>query len=322
MSCMIGPISSPCRCCACSWSPCTRSWYAASLSRIVFWRASLAAGLSVSSAFVYAAIIVFSESPIFWTCCWYDDISFWNCASASARPGACARIARESMYANLRVPCAWTATGATAKTASATTLARTNLIMVAPEMLEDLAELEVQLPGWCNLPLRVHAIEAVADVDPERGDRRDHRGAEPDAALEAHVDVARALPHVARVEEEVDVDLLVEAHPELGARRQERAPEVVDRVRAAAVAPVRQHAARSHRELGIAAELLSELDAAEDELLVLEERARVPEHRAGAQLRPEDELDRRRSRLASAQLPDRRVAEDFGRVALEGGVAA
>src|SRR5688572_27302201 len=153
--------------------------------------------------------------------------------------------------------------------------------------LEEIAELEVQLPTWLGPAQRVNSVEAVGVVDPERSERRDDGRADAGAAEQARgIELRRARPDVAGVEEGRDVEHLGHAHAQLSRHRVERLPE---RVGARAVGAGRGVVAeRRDRRLVVAAQRNEELRAAEGEQL-LEER-RAPEHEPRPGLEAEHEL--------------------------------
>src|SRR5439155_23305840 len=67
--------------------------------------------------------------------------------------------------------------------------------------LEEIAELEVQLPAWRGPAELVELIESVRVVDPERSEWRDDRGADPSAPERAWgVELGGPGPDVAGVE--------------------------------------------------------------------------------------------------------------------------
>src|SRR5690606_4970651 len=120
----------------------------------------------------------------------------------------------------------------------------------------------MQLPPRVGVAEGVEAVEAIGDVDAQRTERADGRGAEAGAAEETRgIEVARTIPEVAGVVERREVQRLVDGQADLGRRGEERAAEGfelgVERARR------RAEAARRDRELRIAAQRLAELHAAQ-----------------------------------------------------------
>src|SRR5204863_1367795 len=157
----------------------------------------------------------------------------------------------------------------------------------APRLLEEVAELKVQFPGWLRVAQDVHPVEAVRIVDAEWSERRNHGRADAGAAEQpGRIELRRPIPDVAGVQERREIEHLRHAHAQLAGKGEER---LAERIRARAVGPgggiVPE---RRDGGLVIAAERNEELGAAQGEQL-FEER-RVAEHEAGPRREAEDEL--------------------------------
>src|SRR5512146_1187262 len=150
--------------------------------------------------------------------------------------------------------------------------------MNAPK-LEDLTELEVDLPLGVLVAELVEPVEPVPQIDPQWPQRGHQRRANSRSPEESRrIEVTRALVQVARVVKPIDVHLLVESQPQLERAAIERIAErPALRVE---LIDVRDESVRRDRELLVATELLAVLHAAEREGLGHEERSRIAEQRA------------------------------------------
>src|SRR5262249_32151040 len=92
--------------------------------------------------------------------------------------------------------------------------------------LEELTELEVDLPIWCPPAKRIGPVETVTEVQTQRPQRR-HQGCTKARAAEqtGWVEVPRACPKVAGIEERGKIQLRTHAETEFRRRREERATE-------------------------------------------------------------------------------------------------
>src|SRR5690348_7060855 len=133
--------------------------------------------------------------------------------------------------------------------------------------LEEIAQPEVQLPFGIWPTERIHAVEPVGPVESEWTEGRDDLDADPRAAEQPRgIELVRAVPQVARVEEEIGVEHLVEADAELRRRREEHVAERRG-LRLSVVLRARIVSLRRDRELVVAAQHFTVLRAAQRELL-------------------------------------------------------
>src|SRR3982074_2869863 len=94
--------------------------------------------------------------------------------------------------------------------------------------LEEIAELEVQLPTGRGPSEDIDPVEAVGVIDAERSERRDDGGADPGAAEQpSRIELRGPRPDVAGVEERREIQHLGHAHAQLARQREERLPERV-----------------------------------------------------------------------------------------------
>src|SRR5689334_428928 len=93
-------------------------------------------------------------------------------------------------------------------------------------VLEELSELEVELPAGCRPPLSVNLVEPIPDVHSQRSERTDCAYPEAEAAEQPRrVELAGFVPDIAALEERVDVQRLVDAQAEFRGADEERVTE-------------------------------------------------------------------------------------------------
>src|SRR5690349_24823469 len=92
--------------------------------------------------------------------------------------------------------------------------------------LEEVAEFEVKFPAGGRLARGIDLVEAVAQIEADGSEGRDHRHADAGAPEEpGRVVLSRALPDVAGVEERADVEGLGQPQPDLRIHQEERVAE-------------------------------------------------------------------------------------------------
>src|SRR5438046_4394020 len=154
--------------------------------------------------------------------------------------------------------------------------------------LEEVAELEMQLPAGGRLAEDVGAVEPVRPVDADGTEWRDDAEADTGAAQQAgRIELPGARPHVAGVVERRHVEHLRQPRAHLAGHREVGLSERAGARLAAAGARVEP--VRGDRELVVAAERDAVLRAAHREELIDERRG--AEHEPGAGRQPHDELD-------------------------------
>jgi hypothetical protein len=136
-------------------------------------------------------------------------------------------------------------------------------------VLEELSELEVELPAGRRSPLSVNLVEPIPDVHTQRSKGTQSSGSEAEAPEQTRrVKLARRVPNVAAFEEGVYVKRLIDPEPQLARTDEEGVSE--GRPARLALIGVRVESARSDRELVVAAERLAVLRAADRECFLIE----------------------------------------------------
>src|SRR3954465_9005656 len=109
--------------------------------------------------------------------------------------------------------------------ASAMVPARSSDRILTP-VLEELSQLEVELPARCGPPLSINLVQPIPNIHTQRAERTDGRNSEAEAAEEAgRVELTRLVPYVAAFEESVQVERLIDPQPELTRSDEERVAE-------------------------------------------------------------------------------------------------
>src|SRR5690554_3921967 len=183
-----------------------------------------------------------------------------NSCRASRMPGASARILRESMYAHFGALCAIAGVTPATSAAAARRMPWNVRIVLSLFSLESLpTKLEVELPARRGL------VEAVGEVEPERTERRHDRQAHARTPEQARrIDLAHVAPHVTRVVEERQREVVVEAHGVLGTQLEERVAEPLiggNPARLIIVPAARRVTARGDLRLPVPAQRFAELHA-------------------------------------------------------------
>src|SRR5947207_632723 len=188
--------------------------------------------------------------------------------------------------------------------------------------LEELSELEVELPARCRTPLRINLVEPIPYVYAQGSKRAQGAHPEAEAAEQTgRVELSRLVPDVAALEEGVQIQRLIHPQPKFGRPHEVRITE--RRSARLRLIGVRVEAVWRNGELVVPTQRLAVLGAAERERLGVEERARIPkqstrlggqsghdQHRLAAVGDEEPRVDRLRHREAQLDLaagPDRRA---------------
>src|SRR5206468_4221906 len=151
----------------------------------------------------------------------------------------------------------------------------------------------MQLPARCRTPLRINLVETIPEVNTQRSEWAQGTYSKSSAPEQPRrVELTRLVPHVATLEEGVEVERLIDAQSYLSGADEERVAE--RRYLSLILVRVRIEPVRRDRELVVAAELLAVLRAAHRKSLRIEEWTGVAEDRSC----PRRQTDHEHHRLA------------------------
>src|SRR5438874_1383441 len=186
--------------------------------------------------------------------------------------------------------------------------------------LEELSELEVELPARCRTPLRINLVEPIPYVYAQGSKRAQGAHPEAEAAEQtARVELSRLVPDVAALEEGVQIQRLIHPQPKFGRPHEVRITE--RRSARLRLIGVRVEAVWRNGELVVPTQRLAVLGAAERERLGVEERARIPKQRTRLGGQSGHDHHRLAAEDATTEATNRRVGAQLGRIPLEGSRA-